>query len=237
MKKGHIMLARKSFNHWMWEEERSLSKFEAWLDLLQLAAFVPYRRIVKGKVIELGRGELVASLRYLGTRWQWKKDKVSSYFGLLESDSMARRETRQGQTVITLLNFERYNRTPDSEPDRDGDKGQTVTRQRPDKGEEEEEVKGKLSTGEEFPSLADVLKTARSSAIGITEECATAFFDHQEAQGWVMANGNPIRDWRAALRRWSSNWKANDAERKSNRNPRGQTLNARPGHDERIALP
>lgn len=139
------MLARRSFGNFLWREERSLSKFEAWLDLLQLAAFAPTKRIVSGHVIEIERGELIASLRYLSQRWTWKKDKVASYLGLLTSESMIRRETRHGQSVLILCNYEVYNTSGGPKPDSKPDREPTPTRQAPAKVEEVKELKEESS--------------------------------------------------------------------------------------------
>lgn len=139
MNTGYLMLARRSFDHFLWTEKRSLSKFEAWLDLLQLAAYVPTKRIIRGTLIEIGRGELVGSLRYLAERWNWNKDKVASFLGLLESDQMIRRTPRHSETIITVCKYDRYNIPPDAGPDTQRDTGQTDARQRRDKVEESKE--------------------------------------------------------------------------------------------------
>ena len=67
----------------------------------------------------------------------------------------------------------------------------------------------KVGIAREFPSLDQVLAYASSAPVGITPESAAAFFDSQEADGWINRNGHPIADWRAALRRYSSNWNTN----------------------------
>lgn len=146
---GYLMLQRRFFSHWIWEESRSFSKAEAFLDLLQLAAFAPTKRMISGSLIELDEGEIVASVRYLSARWTWGKDKVAGFMKALEKDAMIRRETRQGETVIILCNYKDYNRRPDKKPDSDPDRQPTVARQRPDKEEEGKE-------GKESSSKADL---------------------------------------------------------------------------------
>lgn len=141
MKPGYIMLQRRFFSHWLWEENRSFSKAEAFLDLLQLAAFAPTKRMISGSLIELDEGELVASVRYLSARWTWGKDKVASFMKMLEQDAMIRRETRQSETVIILCNYRDYNTRSDNKPDSDQDRRQTDARQKPDKVEEDKEEK------------------------------------------------------------------------------------------------
>jgi hypothetical protein len=85
-------------------------------------------------------------------------------------------------------------------------------------GEGEGEGEGKLalarargSRQDELPTAAQVIAYAKSAPVPISPACAAAFHDTQEAQGWVVANGLPIRDWRAALRRYASGW--NERER------------------------
>ncbi len=47
--------------------------------------------------------------------------------------------------------------------------------------------------------------------IGLPEEQCRLFWDTFEAKGWVDANGIPIRDWNARLRRWGAEWRAKTA--------------------------
>ena len=117
MNPGYIILQRRFFSNSLWTEDRSLSKAEAFLDLLQLAAFAPTKRIIRGSLIELDEGELVASVRYLSDRWMWSKDRVSRFIELLEKESMVRRQTRHGETVVILCNYKKYNRRPDAHKD------------------------------------------------------------------------------------------------------------------------
>jgi hypothetical protein len=141
---GYLKIYRSFYSHWLWEERRSFSKAEAFLDLLQLAAIVPTKRMVSGSLIELEQGELVGSVRYLGDRWTWGKDKVAAFMKMLESDGMIRRVTRHGETVVILCNYKEYNGKADARPDSKSDRGQTEARQRPDNIEEGKE--GKTTT-------------------------------------------------------------------------------------------
>lgn len=145
---GFLKLQRKFYNHWLWEEERSLSKAEAWLDLLQLAAFAPYKKIVKGKLIGLEQGELIASVRFLAKRWVWGKDKSAKFMSLLESDNMIRRISRQGETIVSLCKYSDYaalelnDQTVTRTPTRQGaDSDQTVTRTKDKKVKKNKKIK------------------------------------------------------------------------------------------------
>jgi len=231
MQPGYLKLARRTFSHYLWEEKRTLSKFEAWIDLLQLAAFLPTRRIIRGQVIEIGRGEVIASLRYLGERWNWKKDKVASFLGLIEQDQMVRRSTRHKETVVTICNYDKYNGTidtePDSKPDSKPDSRPTVARQSPDKVEEGKE-------GKEFflpfaldgasPDPAPKVKiawTKENGFCGITESDLAAWekaypavnIDRNLAAAGEWLKSNPVKAKRSNWRRFITNWLSRTQEK------------------------
>lgn len=110
---NYIPLSRKVFEHFLWTEDRELSRFEAWLDLLQSARFEEAEtgRMIGGSFVKWKRGELPASLRFLAERWGWSKNKVDGFLKVLVSDQMIVKRTAGGtaQTVITICKYESYN--------------------------------------------------------------------------------------------------------------------------------
>lgn len=78
---------------------------------------------------------------------------------------------------------------------------------------EGEEVIISQSAGGRIPTVEEVKRYAASAPVPMSEECAIAFHDTQEAAGWITNRGFPIADWRAALRRYASHWKANEQGR------------------------
>lgn len=110
---NYITINRRLFKHPFWEEKRSYSRFEAWLDLCQSARFeiTEARRLIDGKLVVWYRGEIPASLRFLAERWDWSKNKVDHFLKMLESEKMITKRTAQGtsQTIITLCNYDSYN--------------------------------------------------------------------------------------------------------------------------------
>jgi hypothetical protein len=54
----------------------------------------------------------------------------------------------------------------------------------------------------EKPSVQDVKAYCQERRNRINPE---QFIDYYEANGWVQGKGKPIRDWKAAVRRWESN--------------------------------
>lgn len=114
---NYIPLSRKFFEHPFWREKRKYSKAEAWLYLIQAARYEvgETRTIVGGKTITYGRGELVASVRFLAKAFDWGLGNTTDFLKRLETDEMIARRIECGQTVITILNYDYYN-NPNSIP-------------------------------------------------------------------------------------------------------------------------
>lgn len=108
--RGHIKIARKAFTSdvW-WLRPREFSKWEAWVDVIQLAAFRDRRYSTDHGVIDLRRGEFVASLRYLGARWHWTVKRVRIWLTTAQKGARirAQRETGAG-TVYLIVNYDIY---------------------------------------------------------------------------------------------------------------------------------
>lgn len=208
MKPGYIKLHRSFYSHWLWGEGRSFSKAEAFLDLLQLAAFAPTKRMISGSLIELEQGELVASVRYLGARWTWGKDKVADFLKMLESDGMIRRRSRHGETIVNLCNYKDYNGDADTPSDSKPDRQPTDARQTPDKVEEDkEERERKPAGGIRRPTLEQA--KAAASNMGIPPMKADEWWHAREASEWMkgMAGGgtSPVgSNWQADLKTYAT---------------------------------
>jgi hypothetical protein len=114
--KNFIPLNREIFEDPLWAEKRSLTKFEAWLYLIKEARFdyTPKKQLMAGKLVTWGRGQVAASIRFLGSQWLWDKAKVHRFLKFLVSDGKIILDINKesGQTVITLVNYEKYNAKP-----------------------------------------------------------------------------------------------------------------------------
>ena len=115
MKEGYIPISRKLFESLWWLEEREFSKAEARLDMIQSARFEASstKMLVGCKVIEVGRGEFPATIRFLAKRWGWNKNRVDRFLKLLVAENMITTRTASGtsQTIIKLCNYDDYNPT------------------------------------------------------------------------------------------------------------------------------
>ena len=85
---GFIKLSRKYFDNFLWKEPRVYSKAEAWLDLIESARFEASTEIINNRVIEVHRGEIPASRRFLEERWKWGSTKVANFIDILTKKGM-----------------------------------------------------------------------------------------------------------------------------------------------------
>lgn len=110
---GHIKLARKAFDadqgDPFWHEHRVFSRWEAWVYVLQLAAFSARRYQTKHGPVDLERGEFVASLRTLAAHFKWNLKSVRTWVATCQKGARmkAQRETPAG-TVYLIVNYDAY---------------------------------------------------------------------------------------------------------------------------------
>lgn len=112
MEEGYIKISRKFFSSETWEAARTFSECEAWLDLIQSARFdatQPATVGIGGRNVTWGRGQYPASVRFLANRWQWGSKRVRSFLETLKKKGMITTDDTQGVTVITLVNYDKYN--------------------------------------------------------------------------------------------------------------------------------
>lgn len=209
MEEGFIPLRRSFFTHYLWEEKRIYSRAEAWLDLIHEAAWKGHKKLIAGKLIEVSRGEVVASVRFLSDRWKWSNTKVCQFLEMLREDGSVETEKRQGITVVLLLNYERFNplvSTEEKTEKRRGYDGETTQRRRGNaeikEGEEGKQVPSinEQPRAQDIPTLAQVL--AEGQNIGCSKEEAERFFNHFESVGWVNKHGQPILNYQTKLAAW-----------------------------------
>ena len=108
---GYIKLSRKFFSNDMWNEARTFSSCEAWLDLIQSARFeaTPRMESIGGREVSYTRGQYPASIRFLSKRWKWSERKVRTFLAFLRRENMITLSKEQGMNVTTLVKYNEYN--------------------------------------------------------------------------------------------------------------------------------
>lgn len=111
---GYIKLSRKFFSNDMWNEARTFSSCEAWLDLIQSARFeaTPRMESIGGREVSYTRGQYPASIRFLSKRWHWTERRVRTFLAFLKRENMITLSQNQGMNIITLVKYNDYNGNP-----------------------------------------------------------------------------------------------------------------------------
>jgi len=124
---GWISIHRRITHHWLYEEKRVFSRFEAWIDLLLMANHKDTRFPLGNEIVEAKRGEVVTSELKLMERWGWSKTKLRNFLELCEKDGMIIKKSDRKKTAIFIVNYEDYqNRETTERPH--GDHTETTRR-------------------------------------------------------------------------------------------------------------
>ena len=119
MTAGWIKIYQTIQQHWIWEQPRYL---KWWLDMLMLAEWRDAsKQNVCNNLCVIKRGQLVASVRYLRDRWQYKNDDgktvkptertIIRFLQMLEAENMIKIDCEtlpKRTTLITICNYNEY---------------------------------------------------------------------------------------------------------------------------------
>jgi len=123
MDEGYLGIFRKFFDHEFWGEKRQYSKAEAWIDLMQCARYSdkPETLLDKRGSYVLEYGDVYVSLRYLGERWQWSKNKVRHFLEYLEKrESITFIKRDSHRTIVNITKLRVYTKWIKGERDSEG---------------------------------------------------------------------------------------------------------------------
>jgi hypothetical protein len=116
--------------------------FHAWLWLVSQAAWKSTRVTVSNgrtsEIVELERGQLSHSRRFMATSWGWSEKRVRTFLNRLQKGGMIDLQADRLQTVITVCEYDIYQGACEDEGRQTGPQ---TGRQRARKGPEEEETK------------------------------------------------------------------------------------------------
>ena len=152
MVEGWNKIYRSIQDHWLWTCE-PFSRGQAWIDLLLMANHKEAKIMVNGSLEVVGRGQRITSIRKLSDRWKWSTKKVTHFLDQLVKDDMIEYISDSSKTVITILNYDKYQgkETPSSFDNTSlvEGVGNTEETQKKHKGNSEESVKKHEGNAEE----------------------------------------------------------------------------------------
>ena len=205
---AYIQIDRKLFCHFLWTEQRSYSKFEAWLDLIQLVSYSDKNEnIINGVLVEWSRGEFPVSYSFLSQRWNWTAQRTRGYMHLLKINKQINIRIVNRTTILTLCNYEQYN--PKQQGDNKVTTGPTTTSQQGDNKattiiKEDntvntviEEKKKRVKKDFTPPSPLEVELYFQEN--GYKKESAEKAFNYYNCANWVNSKGKQVLNWKQTM--------------------------------------
>lgn len=110
--RGYVLITRGIFDHPMFANDSD--RLVAWLWLIARASWKDEFQTVGGATIQLARGELIASQRYLAKAWRWDvteaggHKRVARFIDALRRENMISLRIDGGISIVSIVNFDRY---------------------------------------------------------------------------------------------------------------------------------
>jgi hypothetical protein len=209
---GTVTLVKALAQHEIWLAE-PFNRAQAWVDLLLLANDQPRSFRARGKLVNVERGQLGRSVVTLAERWKWGRNKVIGFLDYLEHLGMVKVESDNITTIITVINYDCYNRraktaagtaggTPDGTPDETAGGTQKVeVGSRKEEEEPEHTHRAGAQGFAEAPSLTEVIAWGRewpgefaSGTPGFDLDWLRDWFD--KVDNFLPPIWPRLRDWR-----------------------------------------
>jgi chitodextrinase len=197
---GWIKIHRSIKDHWLYQEDRVYSRFEAWNDILLSVNYSDSKQIIKGKVYIIRRGESIFSLDTWAKRWKWDKTKVRRFLNLLQNDSMIVLTSDNITTHLTVCNYASYQDERNASETQVKRKRNTNEIQTTPIKEEEERQEEKEKKDNRFkkPTIEEIGLYMEEQGMN---NIAERFYNHYEAKGWMIGK-NPVKNWKACVITW-----------------------------------
>lgn len=113
--KGWIKTYRQILDCWLWTDKEPYDKRSAWMYLLLTANHSDKKIMFNGELIVVKRGQILTSIRTLAEKWKWSYDKTLRFLRLIESDGMIEKESDKFRTLITIVNYEVFQDSPNTD--------------------------------------------------------------------------------------------------------------------------
>lgn len=190
--RGVFAIDRGIFDHPKFHDEgREFSKLEAWVWLLSRAAWRQHTRTIGGRTIELERGQLAASIRYMAEAWGWSRSRVERFLVLLETETDGETEietaNETGITVITIRKYDEYQKVSLPRGTVIETQTETVSEtpagQQRDKEENIKSIKGREVEEPDHIAVA----VSFFEAIGVDRDDPSWFGTYERARQWTAA--------------------------------------------------
>lgn len=207
---GWIKLYRK-LTDWEWYDDAVVKAI--FIDLLILANHQD--NTWHGQTVK--RGSLVTSVATIAGRNGLTIQQVRTALNKLEKTGEINKQSTNKNTLIIVLNYERYQEFEDTENDncQQTDNIQTTNKQQSNNNQittnknvknikNDKNVKKEGKPTERFtpPTLEEVQAYCSERNNNVDTE---KFIDYYTANGWLVGGKSKMKDWKAAVRTWEKN--------------------------------
>src|SRR3546814_9730526 len=95
---GYVAMSREWLEHDIFDGD-VFSRRDAWAWLIASAAWRQTKARIKGHSVDLERGELSYSVRFMAEKWGWSKSAVDRFLKLLTREGMISMRSKTGTTA------------------------------------------------------------------------------------------------------------------------------------------
>jgi DNA replication protein DnaD len=108
MNRGFAKIFRCIEDNVLWRTNEPYCRRAAWIDLILLANHEDKDFILGNQKMIVRKGQRWTSIQKLKERWKWSERKVKAFLKLLESEGMIYLETTNRGSMITLVNYGKF---------------------------------------------------------------------------------------------------------------------------------
>ena len=108
---GTVNISRGIWHDIAFKDE-PFSEREAFMWIIMEASYKPRQKRVGSITVDLDRGQLVTSVRFMCSAWSWSKSRVDRYLKRLENRDMIGTDIGSGINVITVCKYNDYQNVP-----------------------------------------------------------------------------------------------------------------------------
>lgn len=106
---GWIKVHRSICDNFIWKKNDPFDKRSALIDLFMMANHEDGEFAINSTdVIKIRRGQFFTSIENLAKRWHWSEGKVRRFLSLLVSANMIYKSGGQYGTLVTIVNYGKY---------------------------------------------------------------------------------------------------------------------------------
>lgn len=106
-RKGYVIMWRSAWDNPIFANDRA-NYFSAWMYLIAHANYKNGTIRTSGKIINVGRGQIHTTIRYLALVFQWDKNTVMRFLNNLEKMGMITQNKSASGTLLTIVNYNKY---------------------------------------------------------------------------------------------------------------------------------